>query len=139
MARGDVNKILNRIYCKRSILLDMPYKPSELARELGVTRRYVTDSIIKVYGVKAEKTENGLIFINGQDVKQWIESVFNEKIAIKNQRKPLGENEFLCVKCHARREPKDIRLAEENGRTIKISYCPVCGTKMRKYLKGGKQ
>lgn len=138
MARGDVNKLLNRIYCKRSILLDMPYKPSELARELDVTRRYVTDSIIKIYGVKSEKTEKGLIFINGQDVRSWIESVFDEKIASKKQRKPLEDNEFLCLKCHARRSPENVRLAEENGRTVKISYCPVCGTKMRKYLKGGK-
>ncbi len=54
-----------------------------------------------------------------------------------------------CVKCKATREMKDLTYTKAaNGRTMAKGTCPVCGTKMNKFLskeeaekqeKGGKK
>lgn len=40
-----------------------------------------------------------------------------------------------CVKCKATREMKDLTYTKaSNGRTMAKGTCPVCGTKMNKFL-----
>ncbi len=40
-----------------------------------------------------------------------------------------------CVKCKATREMKDVTYTQaSNGRTMAKGTCPVCGTKMNKFL-----
>ena len=40
-----------------------------------------------------------------------------------------------CVKCKATREMKDVTYTKaSNGRTMAKGTCPVCGTKMNKFL-----
>jgi phage FluMu protein Com len=40
-----------------------------------------------------------------------------------------------CVKCKASREMKDLTYTKAaNGRTMAKGTCPVCGTKMNKFL-----
>jgi hypothetical protein len=40
-----------------------------------------------------------------------------------------------CVKCKATREMKDLTYTKAaNGRTMAKGTCPVCGTKMNKFL-----
>jgi len=45
--------------------------------------------------------------------------------------------EGYCVKCKAKREMKNpSETVTSNGRKMAQGTCPVCGTKMTKFLKG---
>ena len=135
MARGDVNQTLYQIYCKREKLLDMYYTTKELADTLGVTPKYVTDSMVKGYGVPTHKQSNGRFYISGLDVVEWIEKLYADKLIKKHDKKPLQDNEFICLKCHKRMEVNNSQLMTENNRVVKVAICPVCGSKMRKFIK----
>ena len=44
--------------------------------------------------------------------------------------------EGYCVKCREKREIKDAKKVEmENGRTAMQGVCPVCGTKIVRFVK----
>ncbi len=46
--------------------------------------------------------------------------------------------EGYCIKCKAKREMKDAaRVVLKNGRPAMKGACPVCGTKMMRFLKKG--
>ncbi len=45
--------------------------------------------------------------------------------------------EAYCVKCKAKREMNNVKeVRSKNGRKMAKGVCPVCGTKMNKFLKG---
>ena len=138
MARGNTKEILLKIYNKRIKLLDMPYTTSELAETLDLPRRFVTDSLLRVYSIPSEKDSTDRIYINGNDVKKWIESMFAVKKDKEKRRKPLLENEFYCMKCRQRIFTDIYSIEDEKGALVKISKCPECGARMRKYIKGEK-
>ena len=42
----------------------------------------------------------------------------------------------FCVKCHKQREIKNEKeITTKNGRHAKTGVCPVCGTKMFRFVK----
>ena len=42
----------------------------------------------------------------------------------------------FCVKCHKQREIKNEKeITTKNGRHAKTGVCPVCGTKMYRFVK----
>ncbi len=45
--------------------------------------------------------------------------------------------EAYCVKCKKKREMDNVtKTVSSNGRNMAKGTCPVCGTKMNKFLKG---
>ncbi len=45
------------------------------------------------------------------------------------------ETEGYCVKCKAKREIKDAKVVtNDKGRRMTKGVCPVCGTKMTRFL-----
>ena len=45
--------------------------------------------------------------------------------------------EAYCVKCKEKREMNKVKeVRSKNGRKMAKGVCPVCGTKMNKFLKG---
>lgn len=114
----------------------MEYKPSELARDIGIT----TDTIYRSHipaGAPARTDTKGNIWINGRLYRDWIASF----VTIRKGNKPMADNQAYCLTCKVVREIKDPKI-KRNKRNVDlaISKCPVCGKKIARYLKvGGKK
>lgn len=110
-------------------LLDMLYKPSELAEEVGFTRR----QIYRVYvpaGCPHKRDEHNFIWINGKEFREWYEETY--------PRVSLASDETFCLTC---KKPVNIinPKREKKGRLhYLISYCPNCGRKLARITKKGK-
>jgi Zn finger protein HypA/HybF involved in hydrogenase expression len=110
-------------------LLDMLYKPSELAEEVGFTRRQVYRVYIPV-GCPHTRDEKRYIWINGKAFREWYEETY--------PRISLAKNETFCMTC---KKPVKIinPTKEKKGRLhYLISYCPNCGRKLARITKKDK-
>ncbi len=81
---------------KLARLMDMQYKPSELAREIGVTADTVTRSYIPA-GLPVTKDATGHIWINGLVFAKWAHDLNLERK--KSKRAKLPDNQAYCFKC----------------------------------------
>jgi glutaredoxin len=106
-------------------LLDMQYKPSEIAQELGIN----IDQVYLVYmplGCPHKRDGKRYIEINGIEFREWY---------IRNyQKAKVKKDETFCKTCR-----KPVKII--NGlifRKGKISYilsnCPNCGRKLSKII-----
>jgi hypothetical protein len=106
-------------------LLDMMYKPSELAQELGIN----IDQVYSVYlplGCPNKRDGKRYIEINGREFKDWY---------IKNYQKAKVEtDETFCKTCK-----KPVKIV--NGSIVKkdkliyiLSSCPNCGRRLSKII-----
>lgn len=104
-------------------LLNMMYRPSEIAEEIGFEKR----QMYKVYiplGLPHEKDINNRIWINGIIFRDWIKELY-KKI-------PMNKNEAFCVTC---RQPVEIinpEWKEKEGLFYLLCDCPECGNKAAK-------
>jgi len=107
-------------------LLDMYYKPSELAEEVGFTRRQVYRVYIPA-GCPHKRGEKRYIWINGKAFREWYEETY--------PRASLDQDETFCLTCK-----KPVKIInpkrEKKGRLhYLISYCPSCGRKLARITK----
>ena len=106
-------------------LLDMDYKPSELAAEIG----FDTEQIYKVYiplGLPHSRDVNRKITINGVIFRDWY---------IENYPKTkIGNNETFCKTCRkAVLISKPVSHTKKNTEYL-LSECPNCGRKLSKIV-----
>lgn len=106
-------------------LLDMLYRPAEIADEIGVT----VDTVYRSYlpaGLPSTRDNKGNIWIHGTAFASWARETITRK---KNRRQPLLEGQAWCVRCN---QPVDMRspTIRPLNRVIEleISRCPHCGT-----------
>jgi len=106
-------------------LLDMFYKPSELAQELGINQ----DKIYMVYiplGCPHHRDGRRYIQINGKEFMEWYLK--------KYQKAKVKEDETFCKSC---RKPVKIIggfITKRNNLTYMLSSCPICGRKLSKII-----
>lgn len=132
--KTKVNELKNTIWTARVKLLDMEYKTSELADELGVTPKYIRHTLAERNGMPCRKSDNGMLWFNGAEVRRWIEANYIPRNRRKRADDPMKENEFYCVKCRERRISETYTVIADRGTVYKKAYCPICGTRMNKYL-----
>jgi hypothetical protein len=106
-------------------LLDMDYKPSELASEIG----FDAEQIYKVYVPLAcphVRDQKGYLLINGAEFRNWY---------IENYPKThLGNNETFCKTCRkAVLISKPVSHTKKNTEYL-LSECPNCGRKLSKIV-----
>ncbi len=109
---------------KLARLLDMLYKPAELARELGVT----SDTIYRSYipaGAPHQRDAKRNIWIHGLTFRQWADENIKAK---KNKRASMPEGKAWCMRCkqavdQINPKPKPINRYLE----LMQSKCPNCG------------
>lgn len=110
-----------------SRLLDMMYKPSEIADEIEVT----TETIYRSYlpgGCPFERDKNEDIWINGVSFRDWV-----EKVHAQRKLGSLAEGEAWCLVCK-----KAVQLVKPKerfrGRYVVIfqGKCPACGRKVNR-------
>jgi hypothetical protein len=110
---------------KLARLLDMLYTPSELADEVGFTRRQVYRVYIHA-GCPHSRDDRRHIWINGKDFREWCEQTY--------PRVSLGQDETFCLTCKI---PVKIinPIRKQKGRLhYWISNCPNCGRKLARII-----
>lgn len=115
-------------------LLDMLYKPSELAEELDIS----VDTVYRSYvpGGAPVVRKDGIIFIPGREFITW----FNE-LAKQNRetgRFRLEDGEAWCLRCNkavAMLDPRTRRVSRSVMMTA--GRCPDCGCRVNR-VGGGK-
>ncbi len=116
-------------------LLDMLYKPSELAEEIGVN----VDTIYRSYlpaGAPHTRDKTGAIWIHGPAFKAWM---LERNEDGKRVLHPLGEGEAWCVHCNQVVKVMNPRVRHFNGSGELIQgACEKCGRKVNRARKGSK-
>ncbi len=114
-------------------LLHMKYKPSEIARELGITTDLIYRSFLPA-GAPCEKDAKGNVWIVGDIFAKWAIDC-----ALTNDRKPakvkLLPGQVYCLRCNQIVEIKNPRKSRPNARgVINLSgLCPVCAAKVNRF------
>jgi hypothetical protein len=106
-------------------LLDMLYKPSELAEEIGFTVRQVYRVYIPA-GCPHERDHRGHLWINGKLFREWFEEVY--------KKRKLARYEAFCLSCK-----KAVKIVgpieKQEGRLIYwLSDCPNCGRRLARIV-----
>jgi len=123
-------KLSHPIIVRAPGLLPMLYKPSELARDLGIPVSTLRDWVR--IGVPHQRDGRGHIWINGVEFAQWVE------VQRGLRRGPsLGTGEAYCFCCR-----QVVRLVEPksvaSGKKILLQAdCPQCGGRINKGVSHG--
>jgi hypothetical protein len=109
---------------KLTRLLDMLYKPSELAEEIGVA----TDTIYRSYlpaGLPHTRDGQGNIWIYGPAFVSWARETISRK---KSKRAELPDDHAWCMKCNQPVVLISPKIKSVN-RYLELlqAKCPTCG------------
>lgn len=113
-------------------LLDMMYKPSEIAEEIGVTMDTVYRSYLPA-GLPHVRDEQGRVWIHGPAFVGWARQTISKR---KTKRMPLADDQAWCMKCGRPVEMQRPQVIYQN-KYLKImqSVCPHCKTKINRAMK----
>lgn len=105
-------------------LLDMMYKPGEIAEEIGVTQ----DTIYRSYlpaGLPHSRDDQGSIWIHGPAFVSWARETVSMK---KTKRAGLPDGHGWCMKCNRPVKMSAATIKPVN-RYLELlqSACPQCG------------
>lgn len=105
-------------------LLDMLYKPSEIAEEIGIT----PDTLYRSYlpaGLPHVRDAQGNIWIHGPAFVSWAKETISKK---KSRRVGLPDDHAWCMKCNQAVELINPRIRITN-RYLELlqARCPHCG------------
>lgn len=108
-------------------LLNMLYKPSELAEELDMKKRHIYARLIPA-GMPFREDESGRFWMHGPEVACWIREM--------SVRLPvLAEDEGFCVRCQLAVPQTDCTYVRCGRFTHRQSICPECGAKVNRGVK----
>jgi hypothetical protein len=105
-------------------LLNMLYKPSEIAEEIGVTPDTVYRSYLPA-GAPHTRDETGNVWIHGTAFAAWAKQTVARKAS---KRAGLPEGHAWCMKCNRPVEMTAPRVKAVN-RYLELlqAVCPYCG------------
>jgi len=114
---------------KLTRLLDMLYKPSEIAEEIGVT----TDTVYRSYlpaGLPHTRDSEGNIWIHGPAFIAWARETISQK---KSRRAGLPDDHAWCLKCNQPVEMIAPKIKTVN-RYLELlqARCPYCLSKINR-------
>jgi hypothetical protein len=114
----------NIVINKSSGLLEMEYRPNEIAVELGVSSRTVREWLKN--GAPYRKDVHNRLWIVGSDLAKWVEENRKHKSQIK-----LADNEAFCLHCRKPVSFLDTQKVPAKKRLFYIrGKCPQCGNKI---------
>lgn len=109
-------------------LLDMLYRPDELALELSIPSRTVREWI--QYGMPYERDPRGHLWVNGVQFSHWVEQIRKQWPRI-----PLAEDEGFCLHCKRRVKLTQAARSERANGLLLTSACPHCGATVNRGVK----
>jgi hypothetical protein len=111
-------------------LLDMMYKPKELAEEVGFSVRQVYRVYIPA-GCPHIRDEQRNIWINGKVFREWALEVY--------KKRNLEKDEAFCLTCK-RPVTMENPVQHRSGRLVyMLCDCPDCGRKLARIVKRRKR
>ncbi len=105
-------------------LLNMMYKPSEIAEEIGVSQDTVYRSYLPA-GLPHERDADGNVWIHGPAFVSWAKQTIAQR---KSKRAGLPDGHAWCMKCN-----RPVVLINPKVRTVNRyleilrAPCPYCG------------
>lgn len=118
--------LIKRIHIIRlGRLLDMLYRPAEIAEEIGVSPDTICRSYIPA-GMPYNRDGKGNIWIHGPAFVAWAKETAAKK---KADRKGLPDGQAWCMRCN-QPVPMIEPTVRSFNRTVELlqSHCPHCGT-----------
>jgi hypothetical protein len=116
---------------KLTRLLNMLYRPAEIADEIGVN----VDTVYRSYlpaGAPYERDQEGNIWINGPAFREW---AFVQIGARKRKKHPLEDGEGWCLKCNQVVKIQKPKARATNRYLALIQgKCPICGSKVNRAI-----
>ena len=106
-------------------LLDMLYTPSELAHEIGFTRRQVYRVYVPA-GCPNIKDDKGRRWINGREFAQWYEAAY--------PKQTLYEDQAFCLTCKKAVTMSNPKKRKQGRLHYWVCDCPNCGRKLTKII-----
>ena len=105
-------------------ILDMLYKPGEIADEIGVTQDTVYRSYLPA-GLPHTRDRNGNVWIHGPAFIAWARETISMR---KSKRVGLADDHAWCMKCNHQVLLKDPTVKPVN-RYLELlqAPCPSCG------------
>ena len=129
-ARGGVHVSVRRVVdgpavLRAASLMDMLYKPSEIAEELQIKKRAIYSVLIPL-GLPHQRDDKGRIWLHGPAVREWLET------ATRGPKYKLASNEMFCLRCFAPRPFDKASLTKSGKFVMARATCPECGAQMYK-------
>ncbi len=134
-----VPRVSRAFVLKLSRLLNMEYRVSEIADEMGITTKTIYTSYIPS-GLPHRRDAGGNIWIVGTDFTTWVHAALEKGKRYANQKRlPIGEHQGFCITCKKAQDFGTItkRRPMSGGRVLVYGTCSVCGRKIAS-LKGTK-
>ena len=111
-------------------LLDMMYKPSELAKEVGFNVHQVYNVYIPA-GCPHERDDRRYLWINGKAFREWTEKTYKKRV--------IGKNQAYCRTCDlavdlinpTKHETKDTKYLQ--------AKCPNCGRVITRFVENSRR
>ena len=117
-------------------LLNMLYKPSELAEELGLEQEIIYRSYIPA-GMPYTRDAGGRIWIHGPTFVAWVRARFMKK---KEASSGLPDGHAWCMKCNQPRPMLQPSVVYANRYVEMLqAICPICGVKINRAQAKGKE
>ena len=128
MADSPRHKLLHREAKLRSNgLLDMLYRPSEIAHELGIEQRHIYARLIPS-GMPHTKDRNGSIWIHGPELAAWIRTLTKKRV-------PLADGEAYCLRCRKPSGIVDGKRVKHGALVLLRGKCHKCGATVNRGVK----
>lgn len=120
-------------------LLNMMYKPAEIAKELGIS----VDTLYRSYlpaGAPCEKDSKGQVWIHGESFAKWARSYLEHRRPqgrARVLRETMLDDQVYCCKCNEVVKPVELHNGRPNGHGVANRYgkCPVCGKKVFRFVR----
>jgi hypothetical protein len=117
---------------KSMLLLDMEYKPAEIADELKVTDRTILRTWLPG-GLPFRKDNTGHVWIVGTQARAWLETIASQNA--EKPRKALAPDQAFCARCNAAVEPVNVTKVPFQRSGMLKGNCPVCGKAVNRFIK----
>jgi phage FluMu protein Com len=124
---------------KVSRLLNMLYKPAEIAKELEIT----VDTIYRSYlpsGAPCMKDSKGNVWIHGEAFARWARTYLDIRPQMGRARvtkEKMQDNQVYCLHCNEVVVPEILRTGRPNGRGVANMQgkCPQCGKRVNRFIR----
>ncbi len=125
-------KVTRGLMRKSILLLNMEYKPSELAEELGVTEKTVYKTWL-LSGLPFRKDKTGHVWIVGTQARAWLEVIATQS-AVKPKQALLSGQGF-CLSCRQAVTLENTTKRRWGRAGVLKGTCPLCGNDVRRAIK----
>ena len=116
-------RVTKAVRARLDRLLEMRYRPSELAEELGVCADTVTRGWVRA-GAPHSRDEQGRIWLVGTEVAAWLESM------AERPHVTLGPGEAYCLQCQAAVKMQCPERECRDRVVLVRGWCAQCGARV---------